>query len=133
EEIHRVLRPGGMVVISSVMFFPIHAHPWDFWRFTPEGFKRLLEPFESSLVVAHGWDLMPETVFGIAVKGPMPSLALERLPRTAAAVASWGEHLPVDFGPIRMTVRQLWGHAVRYGVVAARTRARRLTGRRASR
>ena len=38
QEMHRVLRPGGLLAISSVMFFPIHAHPWDFWRFTPEGF-----------------------------------------------------------------------------------------------
>ena len=47
EEMHRVLRPGGVLAISSLMFFPIHAHPWDYWRFTPEGFERLLEPFES--------------------------------------------------------------------------------------
>src|SRR5437588_40175 len=38
-EMHRVLRPGGLCAIASVMFFWIHEHPWDYWRFTPEGFE----------------------------------------------------------------------------------------------
>jgi SAM-dependent methyltransferase len=128
QEIHRVLRPGGIVAVSSVMFFPIHAHPWDFWRFTPEGFRQVLKPFETSLVLAQGWELMPETVFGVGIKGECPDLA-SRLPRTTILSDTWADGLAVDFGPIRMTVRELWGHALRYGVVAARQRARRLTRR----
>jgi hypothetical protein len=109
---HRVLRPGGVLAISSLMFFPIHAHPWDFWRFTPEGFEQLLAPFESRYVAAQGWHLMPEGVFGIAVKGPA-ALGPEQLPRTTAIAEHWGEGLRVDFGPMRLSVRQLWGHTLR--------------------
>jgi SAM-dependent methyltransferase len=112
QELHRVLRPGGVLAISSLMFFPIHAHPWDFWRFTPEGFEKLLEPFESSFVTAQGWPLMPEGVFGIAVKGPA-ELGSEQLPRTMAIARDWASQGRVDFGPMRMTVRQLWGHTLR--------------------
>jgi SAM-dependent methyltransferase len=108
EEAWRVLRPGGVAIISSVMFFPIHAHPWDFWRFTPEGFNQLLEPFESKLVMAFGWDLMPESVFGVGIKGPAPDLDLSLFPETAALCAGWGQGLPVDLGPMRMSVRDLW-------------------------
>lgn len=108
QEIHRVLKPGGAVVITSVMFFPIHAHPWDYWRFTPEGFGQLLAPFDSSLVLAYGWDLMPETVFGVGVKGDGPKPTAELFPRTAAACATWGQGRAVDLGPIRMTLPQLW-------------------------
>ncbi|NMD04281.1 MAG: class I SAM-dependent methyltransferase, partial [Deltaproteobacteria bacterium] len=36
EEIHRILKPGGIVIISSVMNYPIHDFPFDYWRFTPE-------------------------------------------------------------------------------------------------
>jgi len=36
KEIYRILKPNGMAVISSVMDFPIHDHPYDYWRFTPE-------------------------------------------------------------------------------------------------
>ena len=107
EEMHRVLKPGGVLAISSLMFFPIHAHPWDYWRFTPEGFEQLLAPFESSFVVAQGWSLMPEGVFGIAVKGPA-ELGPAQLPRTSRIADTWGEHLRVDLGPMRMTVRDLW-------------------------
>jgi SAM-dependent methyltransferase len=110
EEIHRVLAPGGMAFLTSVMFMPIHAHPWDFWRFTPEGFAKLLDPFETSLAFGYGFDLLPEGVQGIGVKGPFPDLTLDRLPRTKAMVDGWGrgEAWRVDFGPIRMSVPHLW-------------------------
>ena len=123
QEMHRVLRPGGVLAISSLMFFPIHAHPWDYWRFTPEGFELLLRPFESSLVVAQGWDLMPEGVFGVGVKGPA-ELTPEVLPRTMAIAGNFGAGKRVDFGPMRMNVRDLWGHTLRYSVDAVRDRVR---------
>lgn len=106
QEIHRVLMPGGCVLMTSHMFFPIHAHPWDFWRFTPEGFSKLLEPFASRLAFGHGWELMPDTVFGVGVKGEA-FLGVDLFPDTAIRCRDWGKDLPVGFGPIRMTTRQL--------------------------
>jgi SAM-dependent methyltransferase len=125
QEIHRVLRPGGIALITSVMFFPIHAHPWDFWRFTPEGFGRLLEPFESKLVLAHGWDLMPETVLGVGVKGPLDLEPASRFPQTHALVQGWGAGRAVDFGPMRLSVRELWGHTLRETGAAMRRKVGR--------
>jgi SAM-dependent methyltransferase len=113
EEMHRVLRPGGVMAISSLMFFPIHAHPWDYWRFTPEGFELLLRPFESSLVVAQGWELMPEGIFGIGVKGPAVLSADEVLPRTVEIARHWDGGRRVDLGPMRMSVRELWARTLR--------------------
>jgi SAM-dependent methyltransferase len=69
-EIHRVLQPGGVVVLSSVMFFPIHEHPSDYWRFTPFAFELLLEKFESVLVIGQGHELLPHTILGVGIKGP---------------------------------------------------------------
>jgi SAM-dependent methyltransferase len=129
QEIHRVLRPGGVVVITSVMFFPIHAHPWDFWRFTPEGFAQLLAPFESSFVLGYGWDLMPETVFGVGVKGPAPDLGPALFPRTAAACETWGHGRAVDLGPIRMTLPQMWRWAARTTASAWKRSALERAGR----
>jgi SAM-dependent methyltransferase len=121
QEVHRVLKPGGVVAISSVMFFVIHAHPWDFWRFTPEGFSKLLEPFESSYVLGQGWDLMPETVFGVGVKGPA-ALGPELLPRASARAAAWGQGKNIDLGPMRMTLPELWRFTARQTLGAIRGR-----------
>jgi SAM-dependent methyltransferase len=138
QEIHRVLKPGGVTAISSLMFFPIHAHPWDFWRFTPEGFELLLEPFESKLVIAVGYGEMPESVFGVGIKGPMPDLGPDKLPRIKREHDHWAENRIVDFGPIRLTVPELWGHTLRYSLKGARRQAgqlkhRLLTSRRQAR
>ena len=74
KEIHRILKPNGIVVISSVMDFPIHDYPHDYWRFTPEAFKSLLKPFSNSFVGFQGNKLFPHTVIGIGFKGEIPIL-----------------------------------------------------------
>ena len=69
SEMHRILKEGGICVLSSVMLFPIHEYPHDFWRFTPDGFKSLLRPFSSSYVSWEGDHRLPHTVVGIGAKG----------------------------------------------------------------
>lgn len=125
EEMHRILKPGGVLAVSSVMFFPIHAHPWDFWRFTPEGFTRLLEPFASRYVLAHGYELLPEGVYGIGIKEEGADLGPHRLPRISHVAEHWTDGLPVDFGPIRMRTRDLWKHALQESIGAVRRRVGR--------
>lgn len=43
EEAYRVLRKGGVCVLSSPFFYQIHDWPGDFYRFTPEGLEVLGE------------------------------------------------------------------------------------------
>jgi len=74
QEIHRVLRPGGIAVITSHMNCPIHLHPSDYWRFTPFGFVSLLQPFSESYVDSAGEQSFPHTVVGIGFKGERPPL-----------------------------------------------------------
>jgi len=69
KEIYRVLKPEGIVVISSVMDFPIHDHPNDYWRFTPEAFMSILSPYSHSFVGFQGRETFPHTVIGIGFKG----------------------------------------------------------------
>jgi SAM-dependent methyltransferase len=71
REMHRVVHPdGGACLISSVMRFPIHGYPDDYFRFTPSGFAALLEPFENVWTCGVGDPAFPQEVFGIGVRGP---------------------------------------------------------------
>ncbi len=51
EEAHRVLRPGGTLILEFTQMVPLHDEPWDFFRFTRYGAEHLLrrsgfEPIE---------------------------------------------------------------------------------------
>jgi SAM-dependent methyltransferase len=76
HELHRILKPNGILIISSLMKFPIHSYPYDYWRFTPEAFKSLLKPFSSSLVGYAGRDDFPQTIVGIGFKGQISEEAV---------------------------------------------------------
>jgi ubiquinone/menaquinone biosynthesis C-methylase UbiE len=75
EEIHRVLKPKGWVLMSSVMNFPIHEYPFDYWRFTPEGFKSLLNFFPFKIVDFLGDKEFPHTVVGLGFKDVAPDVS----------------------------------------------------------
>jgi SAM-dependent methyltransferase len=42
KELHRVLKPGGQLWLTSPFFYPEHHQPYDFYRYTQFGFKHLL-------------------------------------------------------------------------------------------
>ena len=69
DEIHRILKPGGMLIMSSVMNFPIHDYPSDYWRFTPKAFELLLKRFASYEVESDGDPSFPEGIYGFGIKG----------------------------------------------------------------
>lgn len=46
EEIHRVLKPGGLVYAETPFIQQVHARAWDFTRFTELGHRRLFRKFE---------------------------------------------------------------------------------------
>jgi SAM-dependent methyltransferase len=71
EQVYRVLKPGGMVIMTSVMLCPIHAYPSDYWRFTPESFNVLLEHCATVKVYADRPALFPRSVYGVGIKGPL--------------------------------------------------------------
>jgi SAM-dependent methyltransferase len=55
-EIHRVLRPGGVLVLGAPLVFPVTPEPRDLWRFTHEGLEALFDGagFGGAEVVALG-------------------------------------------------------------------------------
>lgn len=55
EEIKRVLKDKGLVILTTRFVFPIHDAPNDFWRFTKYGLRELFKDFEII-------ELVPEAV-----------------------------------------------------------------------
>lgn len=45
EEVHRVLKPGGLTILTSCLINGIHGVPDDYYRFTPDGLRVLCERF----------------------------------------------------------------------------------------
>jgi SAM-dependent methyltransferase len=88
-EVHRVLRPGGVVIMTSHLYFPIHAHPDDYWRFTTSAFGVLLDSYDVISLVSAGMPKLPHTIVGVAAKPPVPATLKEALQRT---VDEWSKH-----------------------------------------
>jgi hypothetical protein len=44
QEFFRVLKPGGYLIVTTRNIgFPFHEYPHDYWRFTADGLRVLLE------------------------------------------------------------------------------------------
>ena len=46
DEMYRVLRPGGELLLTTRFLFPIHDAPGDYFRYTKYGLRHLLRRFE---------------------------------------------------------------------------------------
>ncbi|CAN5521225.1 hypothetical protein BH11PLA2_BH11PLA2_20370 [soil metagenome] len=68
EEVHRVLRPDGVFLVSCPFYFRIHNHPSDYWRFTPEAFDVLLRKYPNRVTGWHGGSKRPGNVWAAAFK-----------------------------------------------------------------
>lgn len=68
DEIYRIMKEDGIIIMTSVMDFPIHDYPSDYWRFTPAAFKLLLKKFPIKIVGSEGNPDYPHTVYAIGIK-----------------------------------------------------------------
>jgi hypothetical protein len=41
--LHTLTRPGGELIVNTPFMFRVHQEPGDYWRFTPEGMRLLLD------------------------------------------------------------------------------------------
>ena len=108
RELSRVVRPGGVCLVSTPLLMGIHGYPDDFFRYTPEGMRSLLRPFEAAWVAGLGDPSMPLWVFAVAANGRTLDLSLDRLPRLRAAQERFERaEGRIRLGAIQVTPREL--------------------------
>jgi SAM-dependent methyltransferase len=89
EEIERVLRPDGLVIMSCPFYFRIHSFPNDYWRFTPEAFRLLLERFPSKIIGWRGPKKRPLNVWAVAAGPDYPPITEEQHARFRRLIRSF--------------------------------------------
>jgi SAM-dependent methyltransferase len=108
EEVYRALKPDGITLITSVMNFPIHDYPSDYWRFTPEGFKSLLKNFFYVFVDAIGKEWFPHTVVGLASKHLVPDASLNVFTEEFTRWKEQWNHKELRLADLRSLPSHVW-------------------------
>jgi SAM-dependent methyltransferase len=63
QSIARILKPGGLLYIATHQSFPLHAYPHDYWRFSIEALRTLLE--DAGLQTVDAWYEWPSHILSI--------------------------------------------------------------------
>jgi SAM-dependent methyltransferase len=105
DEMHRVLRPDGALLVCCPFYFHRHDHPNDYWRFTPEALELLLTPYPSKIVGFHGPRSRPANVWSLAFREARPPITSgdfqiyqTRLHHHARMPMSWTRYLRLQMG-----------------------------------
>jgi SAM-dependent methyltransferase len=99
EEIYRVLRPDGALLVSVPFYFHIHDFPSDYWRFTPAALSVLLDDYPTRILGWHGPEQKPIGVWAVAFREEAPALADERIEQYRRALMEYARE------PLRWTRR----------------------------
>src|SRR5205814_1397970 len=68
EEVYRVLRLDGVLVVSCPFYFHQHGYPSDYWRFTPQALGVLLDRYPSRVLGWHGPARRPANVWAVGFR-----------------------------------------------------------------
>jgi SAM-dependent methyltransferase len=105
QEIQRVLRTDGLLIIGCPFYFRIHSFPNDYWRFTPEAFRLMLEEMPSKIIGYHGPSKRPLSVWSVAAAPDYPAITedqhvtfRERIRLYARQPLSWDKRLRYGVG-----------------------------------
>ncbi len=77
KEIHRVLKKGGICLLTTHMAAPLHGEPHDYYRFTKYALKKIFQDFEKVEIKPQGGALL--SIFQLIVWG-----ISEKLPKFVA-------------------------------------------------
>jgi SAM-dependent methyltransferase len=74
-EVRRVLRPDGALLVACPFYFHLHAHPCDYWRFTPQALELLLDDYPSKILGWQGPATRPANVWALAFGPDRPPIS----------------------------------------------------------
>lgn len=104
DEIHRVLRPDGVLLFSSPFYFHLHHEPHDYWRFSPDALDFMLQSYPNRIIGWHGPTTRPANVWAVAFREACPVLTpsmhwryRHALSRHAHMPLSWWRWLRLGF------------------------------------
>jgi SAM-dependent methyltransferase len=107
EEVHRVLRSNGALLVACPFYFHIHAHPDDYWRFTPAALELLLDDYPGKIIGWHGPAGRPANVWALAFREDRPPIAAAeyalyqaRMREHARMPLSWWRRLRYQLGQL---------------------------------
>jgi SAM-dependent methyltransferase len=92
EEVRRVLRPDGALLVSCPFNVMIHNHPSDYWRFTPEALEVMLEDYPSRFMAWHGPDERPENVWALAYREDHAPVTSQQIARYESLLSQYGSY-----------------------------------------
>jgi SAM-dependent methyltransferase len=102
QEVHRVLRPDGVLLVSCPFYFHIHGFPSDYWRFTPHALEVLLGGYPNKVLGWHGPARRPVNVWAVAFREDHPPVTRLQFERYRRLLGRYGRQ------PLR------WGRRLRY-------------------
>jgi len=105
EEVHRVLRPDGAILVSCPFYFHIHAYPSDYWRFTPQALEVLLHNYPNKIVGWQGPAKRPANVWALGFREGRPAITRQQFERYRRLLARYA-HQPL---PLRRSLRYRLG------------------------
>jgi SAM-dependent methyltransferase len=89
DEVFRLLKPGGVFVITSPLNFRIHGYPDDYWRMTPNCLRRQLSNYAVRASGYQGYHAFPHTVMGVGFKAPVAADCVAKLESLISAYQAW--------------------------------------------
>jgi len=101
DELHRVLRPEGKVLLTTRFMYPLHGIPNDYWRFTPYTLQNIFKRWDIEQMV---FESEPFYTVGILLQriGFQTTLRGGKFAKAETSPASGRRPLPERSGSSRM-------------------------------
>ena len=112
DEVYRVLKPGGVFVITTPLNFRIHGYPDDYWRLTPNCLRRLMSPYSVRVAGYQGHRSFPHSVMAVGLKTPAAADAARRAETLVASYRAWLRQAESNL-PVGVKLRRALGQLYR--------------------